>query len=136
MTRLDDLIATIITTASAARLKLVALELTEMFDDPEVAAFAAAWFAGRSSSGELRRKTKGDLADLADYASKKAIEAMDAGDDALAAMRFAVSTALGHLVAVVENGDRYGTRGGITNAMRFEKRRDHLRRAFAALPRA
>lgn len=136
MTRVEELIATLITTATAARLKLVAMELTEMFSDPEVGKFTAVWFAGRASSGELRRRLKRDLSALADYASKKMVDADDAGDEPLAAARAAVSMALGHLVAIVENGDRYGSRGGITNTMRFENRRDHMHRAFAALSRA
>lgn len=136
MTRVEELIATLITTATAARLKLVAMELTEMFSDPEVGKFAAAWFAGRASGGEMRRRLKRDLSDLADYALKKMVDADDAGDEPLASARASVGTALGHLVAIVENGDRYGTRGGITNAMRFENRRDHLHRAFVALSRA
>ena len=61
MTRVEELIATLITTATAARLKLVAMELTEMFSDPEVGKFAAAWFAGRASGGEMRRRLKRDL---------------------------------------------------------------------------
>jgi len=136
MKRVEELIAAIITTATMARLKLVAVELTEMFSDPEVAKFTAVWFSGRASSGELRRRLKRDLSDLADYASKKMADADDAGDEPLASVRASVSMALGHLVAIVENGDRYGTRGGVTNAMRFERRRDHLHRAFVALSRA
>lgn len=133
MAVIEDLIAGIVTAAGASKLKLVALEMTELFSDPEVAKFSVAWFAGRASSGELRRRLKRDLLALAEYATKKMVEADAAGDLLLASRRMGVSNALGHLAAIVENGDRYGMRGGASNVQRFDERRRHTRMAFAAL---
>jgi len=133
METLDTLIALIATTARLAAAKLIAAELEDLFARPDVAAFAATWFAGSASDATLRRELVRDLRALADLAAAKASDDLSDGNVDRAAKRLAVSSAIGCLVVVVQNGSRFGGRSLTTNDARFVERKAHLARAFGAL---
>lgn len=124
-----DLVAAIVIAARAAALKAVAMELAEIFERADVAAFAADWFAGDASRATVRRELAAELDALARLALA---HGADDADDLRRARRMAVAVAIGSLQTIVLSGHRYGRVRG-DNRARFDDRREYLRRAHEAL---